>query len=106
MDAPGYGFAKGYKEELLKWGKMIVKYLDESTNLYRVVCLVDAEHGFKDTDFMLFDLLEGKQKPFMICFTKCDKIATSSMETLFESAAEKVKKYGFCSPILNATSAK
>jgi len=85
---------------------MVVKYLDHGTNLYRVLVLIDAEHGFKDLDFMLFDILERKQKPFVICFTKCDKITDSKLEKLYQEASERVKKYNFCSPIINSVSSK
>ena len=106
VDAPGYGFAKGDQKELVAWGKMITKYLDESRSLYRVVCLIDAEHGFKETDFMLFELLESKQKPFVVCLTKCDKIPNKPITELFEESIEKIKGFKFCSPIINVTSSK
>jgi len=106
VDAPGYGYAKGDQKELLSWGKMIMKYMDQSKNLYRVVILIDAEHGFKETDFMLMDLLEGKNKPFMVCLTKCDKIPNKPIDKLFEESVDKIRQYKMCSPIINATSAK
>lgn len=85
---------------------MILKYLEESPFLYRIVVLIDAEHGFKETDFMLFELLEKKNKPFMVCLTKCDKMPRKPLDKLFEESGEKLKQYQFCSPIINATSAK
>ena len=106
VDAPGYGFAKGNKKELESWGMMIQKYLNEGKYLYRVLCLVDAEHGLKDLDFMLYDLLEKRQKPFMLALTKCDKIPETKIQDCLKDTAEKMKKYHFCSTILNATSAK
>ncbi len=106
MDAPGYGYAKGDQKELESWGKMILKYMDNSKNLYRVIILIDAEHGFKDNDFMLMDLLESRQKPFMVCLTKCDKIPDKPMDELFEKSVEKIRQYQMCSPIVNATSSK
>lgn len=106
VDAPGYGFAKGDQKDLVNWGKMILKYLEQSPYLYRTVCLVDGEHGFKETDFMIFDLLEKKNKPFMVCLTKCDKITGKQFENLLETTATKIKHYNFCSPIINASSTK
>ena len=77
VDAPGYGFAKGDKHEADSWGRMILQYISGGLYLHRVLCLVDIEHGFKDLDFMLFDLLESKSKPFMITLTKTDKVNKS-----------------------------
>jgi len=106
VDAPGYGYAKGNQKELESWGTMITKYINEGGFLYRVVCLVDAEHGLKEVDFMLFDLLESKQKPFMLTLTKCDKVSSKKLPDVLQDTAEKMRKYSFCSNILNATSAK
>lgn len=74
VDAPGYGYAKGDAKELESWGKMITKYIDASPYLHRVICLIDAEHGIKQLDEHLFEMLDVKKKMFMICLTKCDKI--------------------------------
>lgn len=106
VDAPGYGFAKGNAKELESWGKMFLKYLANGRQLYRIVCLIDAEHGLKQLDTMLFDLCESKEKPFLITLTKCDKITDTKLAKLYEEISEKVKSYKFCSPIINATSSR
>lgn len=53
---------------------MMAKYLDHSEHLFRVVVLIDAEHGFKKLDENLCEMLNVKKKPFIACMTKCDKI--------------------------------
>lgn len=106
VDAPGYGYAKGNTKELESWGKMILKYITHGRNLYRIVCLVDAEHGLKQLDTMLFELCESKQKPFLIALTKCDKISETKLGKLYDEISEKAKSYKFCSPIINATSSR
>ena len=106
IDAPGYGYAKGNSQELESWGKMIVKYLKHGEFYHRALCLIDAEHGLKDSDLMLFELLEKYSKPFVVCLTKCDKITEKQLENLFQDISLKLKTFQFCSPIIIATSSK
>lgn len=74
VDPPGYGYAKGSRKELIAWGKMMQSYFTHSSNLHRLFILIDSEHGIKQVDLMLMELLESKMKPYVIVFTKCDKI--------------------------------
>ena len=106
VDAPGYGYAKGDPKELERWGKMMLKYFTKSFFLHRVVCLIDSEHGLKEVDQMIFDILEKKMKPFIIVFTKCDKISENKLKDLFQESQEHFKSYNLSSPIIHATSVK
>ena len=36
--------------------------------------LIDSESGFKEVDKLLLDILEKRERPFVIVFTKIDKI--------------------------------
>lgn len=106
VDAPGYGFARGDKKELERWGKMMVKYFSSSLYLHRVVCLIDAEHGVKEVDMMLFDMLEKKLKPFIVVYTKCDKISEKKLGEILKEGQETFKTFKMSSPIIHATSAR
>ena len=44
VDLPGYGFAKVSRSESEKWGAMIEGYLENRSNLRKVVQLVDIRH--------------------------------------------------------------
>jgi GTP-binding protein len=59
VDSPGYGFAQRSKEEIATWGKMMNKYLKYSHFLHRVIILIDSEHGLKDIDKMVIEMLEN-----------------------------------------------
>jgi len=106
VDAPGYGYARGDKRELERWGKMMLKYFTKSLFLHRVVCLIDAEHGIKEVDLMLYDLLEKKMKPFVVVFTKCDKVPEKKLIVTLNEAQETFRKFNMSSPIIHATSVK
>lgn len=85
---------------------MMINYLDKSRFLHRAVCLIDSEHGIKKTDEMLFDLIEKKKKPWLLVFTKIDKLKREKMDLLEESAKKIFPKYQFMSPIVHLTSTK
>lgn len=85
---------------------MMLTYFTKSQFLHRVVCLIDPEHGIKEVDMMLYELLEKKMKPFVIVFTKCDKMSEKLLEKRLEEAKETFKNFNMSSPIIHATSAK
>jgi len=49
-------------------------YFENASHLHRLFVLIDSEHGIKQVDLMLMELLEVKLKPYVLVFTKCDKI--------------------------------
>ena len=90
-------------------------YIKYSTNLRKILCLIDTEHGyynklftirFKQVDYMTLELLEKMNKQFTICFTKKDKVNDSDVEKLKIEAEKLTKKYIFCDPIMILTSAR
>lgn len=103
VDAPGYGYAKGDKRELQKWGKMMGIYISLIQSLQSILVLIDAEHGFKDSDQMLIEMLEAKAKDYIIVFTKADKV--KKLDKLKDESAKIFSKYKKCSPFFHITSA-
>lgn len=73
VDAPGFGFTSGVeKKRVDSWRRLIQLYLKRGCSRM-ALCLVDAEHGFKDTDLSLLKYLDTMKKQYMIVYTKCDK---------------------------------
>lgn len=104
VDAPGYGYAKGDSQELQRWGKMVNVYLDNSAGLHRVLLLLDSQHGVKEIDYMLMDLLEYKRTPFVVVFTKVDKLQSKDIHNVMDQSRGIQSKYNCCSPIFHLTS--
>lgn len=76
MDAPGYGYASASsKKEIGQWGKLVSTYLKapKEGDKQLIMLLLDINHGLKDTDVMLMDMLKSLKKNFVLVFTKCDK---------------------------------
>lgn len=69
LDMPGYG-AGGRAE----WGKEIIKYLERRKQLKRAFVLVDAQHGIKEGDRMMLQMLKSRKVPYQVVLAKVDKI--------------------------------
>jgi len=74
VDLPGYGFAKASKSSLTTWNKMIHDYLLGRKNLLSVFVLVDARHEPQKNDMAFIHWLGEREIPFVIAFTKADKL--------------------------------
>ncbi|KAH3679671.1 hypothetical protein WICMUC_000811 [Wickerhamomyces mucosus] len=73
IDTPGYGI-KGTIEQ----GKTIMEFLNKSRNLKKVFLLIGAKEGFNDNDYLILDSLVEMGISFDICFTKLDKLKSTS----------------------------
>lgn len=78
VDLPGYGFAKRSKTERAKWEKMIRNYLLTRTNLLSVFLLIDLRIEPQKIDLDFMEWLGTSQIPFVIIFTKADKVGNTN----------------------------
>ena len=75
VDLPGYGYASVSKSEKRQWGSLIGGYLDDgSRQLALVFQLVDMRHPPSKDDLMMINYLIDAEIPFIIVFTKADKL--------------------------------
>ena len=90
VDLPGYGFAQVSKDERKKWEQFIRKYLKTRTNLYCIFVLVDSRHEPQKNDLEFMQWLGEHQIPFVIVFTKTDKLGKIQLEKYKNDYAEKL----------------
>ena len=90
VDLPGYGFAKRSKSERAKWEKMIRNYLLTRTNLLTVFLLIDLRIEPQKIDLEFMEWLATSQIPFVIVFTKADKISSAKVEANVERYKSKL----------------
>lgn len=76
VDLPGYGFARTSKTNREKWQKMISDYLLHRENLQVVFELVDSRLEPQQIDVDFINNLGESGIPFVIVFTKADKVST------------------------------
>lgn len=74
VDLPGYGFAKASKAAREKWGELIHKYLMKRINLRCTFILIDTRLEPQKIDLEFIEWLGINQLPFVIIFTKADKL--------------------------------
>jgi GTP-binding protein len=79
VDMPGYGYAAAAKSKVAAWTALISAYLRGRANLARVYVLIDARHGLKDTDDLVFEELRQAAVSHQIVLTKADAIKPSEL---------------------------
>lgn len=79
VDVPGYGYAKLSKKEKEKLYDMIVEYFVNSNNLNFVLHLMDSRHKPSEDDIMMNEFLNYYNIPFVIVYTKIDKISKNEL---------------------------
>ena len=79
VDLSGYGYASVSKGQRLEFAKFIKKYLETRENLMCLFVLLDSRHKPQKIDLEFMQWLGEKGIPFVMCFTKQDKL--SKMES-------------------------
>lgn len=77
VDLPGYGFARVAKKLQDDWQGLISEYLANSPFLRCVVVLIDLRHALKEQDRELVAWLRSRGRPFLIVYTKRDKLSNN-----------------------------
>jgi GTP-binding protein len=85
VDLPGYGYAKISKTMREKWVKMIHDYLVLRENLQLIFVLIDARLEPQKLDLEFINSLGEKQVPFVLVFTKSDKLSTTKVSQNVEA---------------------
>lgn len=75
VDLPGYGYAKVGGSDRKRWSSLIEGYFDQNRWFALTVVLVDIRHDVSDLDKQMVDYLVQREIPFIIIFTKADKLS-------------------------------
>ena len=73
-DLPGYGYAKVSKSTKESFQKFTLEYIQHRPNLLCLFLLIDSRHPPQKEDLQFLDICGSNNIPFMICFTKTDKL--------------------------------
>ncbi|MFT4756577.1 MAG: GTP-binding protein [Vicingaceae bacterium] len=77
VDLPGYGFAKSSKQSRNIWSKFTQNYLKTRENLLCTFVLIDSRLKPQKVDLQFMSWLGWNRIPFVIVFTKMDKLSSS-----------------------------
>ena len=79
VDLPGYGYAKVSKKDRSIFAKFIFEYLEKRENLICTFVLIDSRHSPQKNDLLFMEWLGKKKIPFVIIYTKIDKLPSSKL---------------------------
>ena len=95
-DLPGYGYAKTSKENRKDWKKMIENFLQHRESLMCVFVLIDSRIEPQKIDLEFMEWLGKKEIPFVIVFTKIDKLSSGKLnKNLKTYKARMLKTWAF-----------
>ena len=81
VDLPGYGYAKVSKTSRRIFSTMITKYIQNRENLHCLFVLIDSRLEPQKIDIDFINWLGTNQVPFVLVFTKTDKINTPTLQS-------------------------
>ena len=81
VDLPGYGYAKVSKKQRAKFEKMIERFLSMREALQCTFVLLDSRHSLQKIDQEFINWMGANSIPFVIVFTKTDKLKDEELET-------------------------
>ena len=90
VDLPGYGYAKIAKDEKVRWSGLIEGYLTADRDITLVMQLIDMRHPPSADDLHMIDFLIEAEQPFVIVFTKADKLSKKQREERMNGFANEI----------------
>jgi GTP-binding protein len=92
VDLPGYGYAKVLRSSREKWIKFIRRYILERENLYCLMVLLDMRLDPQKNDLDFMNWLGENGIPFVMVFTKADKLGKVAVEKNLENYRSEMLK--------------
>jgi GTP-binding protein len=80
VDLPGFGYAKASRTLRKDFSILISKYIENRQTLVCLFMLVDSRHPPLDSDMAFIRWLGENQVPFVLLFTKCDKLSSGKLD--------------------------
>jgi GTP-binding protein len=106
VDLPGYGYAKISKKMRMQWEKMIERYLETRQQLQVVFVLIDSRHELQSIDMEFINWLGERRVPFVIVYTKIDKLRKSQVDDNIKRIQDGILNYWNALPDQFVTSAE
>lgn len=92
VDLPGYGYAQRGKEGREQIRKIIESYILERMQLTCLFLLLDSRHEPQKIDLEFIDWLGEAGVPFVIVFTKIDKLSKGRLKDNIDNYINKLKE--------------
>ena len=106
VDLPGYGYAtisKKIKEDIKIMHK---SYFKSRKELFYTLLLIDVRHEIQQNDLDFMEFLNSNYCPFIIIFTKSDKLKVIDLDKRLEILKKQLSDYWEDFPKMIITSSK
>lgn len=104
-DLPGYGYAKVSKKQREKFHNFTLEFLRCRENLMCVFVLLDARLPPQKIDLEFMEYCGNKKVPFVMCFTKMDKLNSNELNKNLKNYQKEMLKKWDAVPQIFITSA-
>lgn len=92
VDLPGYGYTKTPLKLKRRWENFTRNYLRTRENLLCVFLLVDSRHKPVKSDMEFMEWLGENRIPFVLTFTKIDKLDPREVDDKIKAYEEELEK--------------
>ena len=106
VDLPGYGFARTSKAAQVKFEQMIRDYVLKRENLICLFVLIDSRLEPQKIDLEFMEWLGENGVPFVMVFTKADKLTTSERISCIDRYQKKMLETWASTPLAFITSSE
>jgi len=106
VDLPGYGFAKVSKKEKEKIKNLHENYFKKRKQLFSALLLIDIRLEPQKIDLEFMEYINKLFVPFILIFTKCDKLKKSVIDKKIKVYSEEIKRNWEISPQIIISSSK
>ena len=90
VDLPGYDYAKVAESDKVRWSGLIEGYLHDDRNLGLIFQLIGMRHPPTADDMQMINFLIESEIPFVIIFTKADKLSKRQREERMAGFAQEI----------------
>jgi GTP-binding protein len=97
VDLPGYGYAHVARKDSARFNEAVTDYLENRPNLYCVFALIDSSLPPQKIDLEFVEWLAMNDVPFVLVFTKTDRIKPVAMRANIEAFTAQIS--GWCAKL-------
>ena len=105
VDLPGYGFAQIARKHKARFNEASTDYLEHRTNLCLVFALIDSGLTPQKIDLEFVEWLVRHSVPFVLVFTKTDKVTPTTVRTNIEAFTDRISGWSVKLPEIFTCSA-
>jgi len=105
VDLPGYGFAHVARQDSARFNEAVNDYLQHRVNLCCVFALIDSGLPPQKIDLEFVEWLTRNSVPFILVFTKTDRVTPIRMRTNIAAFTERISGWFAQLPEILACSA-